>query len=180
MKQKFKIGDIVIRKSGKKPAEIVYEYSGYESTDGHYTCKYLHSSGTFYAYGIDLKFYEEDTEQMAQTKTLYSFTIDGNTAYGTHIGTNSQNQYLIEEKGTGKIHVFDKKDLEEVVPYTFSAKMGNSENHYIGTPGTLAKDDILLYTGSSTPQIAVVTAVDTKSKSARGKFKGAKIVTQPI
>lgn len=117
---------------------------------------------------------------MAQIKTLYSFTINGNTAYGTHIGTNSQNQYLIEEKGTGKIHVFDKKDLEEVVPYTFSAKMANSENHYIGTPGSIAKDDILLYTGSSTPQIAVVTAVDTKSKSARSRFNGAKIVTQPI
>lgn len=177
---KFNDGDIVIRNSGKNPAKIVYEFIGYENTGGYYQCKYLHSSGSFYAHGIELKFYEEDTEQMAQTKTLYSFTIDGNTAYGTHIGTNSQNQYLIEEKGTGKIHVFDKKDLEEVVPYTFSAKMGNSENHYIGTPGTLAKDDILLYTGLSTPQIAVVTAVDTKNKSARGKFKGAKIVTQPI
>lgn len=180
MAKKFQIGDIVIKKSGKKPAEIVYEYSGYESTDGYYHCKYLHSSGSFYAHGTELKFYEEDTEQMAQTKTLYSFTINGNTAYGTHIGTNSQNQYLIEEKGTGKIHVFDKKDLEEVVPYTFSAKMGNSENHYIGTPGSIAKDDILLYTGSSTPQIAVVTAVDTKSKSARSRFNGVKIVTQAI
>lgn len=118
---------------------------------------------------------------MAETKTLYSFTKDdGTVAYGTHIGTNSSNQYLIEEKGTGTIHVFDKKNLEEVLPYTFSAKMGNSENHYVGTPGALKKGDILLYTGSSTPQIAVVTGVDTKNKSARSKFKGAKIVTEDI
>jgi hypothetical protein len=116
----------------------------------------------------------------ADTKTLYSFTVDNKVAYGTHIGTNSSNQYLIEEKGTGTIHVFDKKDLEEVLPYTFSAKMGTSENHYVGTPGAVSKNDILLYTGSSTPQIAVVTGVDTKNKSARSKFKGAKIVTEAI
>lgn len=116
---------------------------------------------------------------MATEKTLYSFTVDGKTAYGTHIGTNSSNQYLIEEKGTGTIHVFDKKDLEEVLPYTFSAKMGSSEFHYIGTPDTLKVDDILLCTSGSTPQIAVVTAVDTKNKSAK-KFKGAKIMTEAI
>lgn len=181
MAQKFQVGDIVTKLNGKKPAEITYCYSGYQSYNGYYTCRYLHSGASFTTYGNELKLYEENTEPMAQTKTLYSFTgTDGKIAYGTHIGTNSQNQYLIEEKGTGAIHVLDKKDLEEVVPYTFSAKMGNSENHYVGTPGALAKDDILLYTGSSTPQIAVVTGIDTKNKNARGKFKGAKIVTQAI
>ena len=180
MKQKFQVGDIVTKRSGKKPAEIKYQYVGYDHTGGYYDCKYIHSGASFTAYGSELKIYEEDTEEMTQTKTLYSFTVDGKVAYGTHIGTNSQNQYLIEEKGTGVIHVFDKKDLEEVVPYTFSAKMGNSENHYVGTPGALAKDDILLYTGGGTPQIAVVTGIDTKNKSARSKFKGAKIVTQSI
>jgi hypothetical protein len=39
---------------------------------------------------------------------------------------------------------------------------------------------VLLYTGSSTPNVAVVTGVDTKNKSARSKFKGAKIVTEAI
>ena len=179
MAQKFEVGDIVTKQHGKKPAEITYA-SDYHHYQGYYTCKYLQSGGSFTAYGNELKLYEQDTEEMAQTKALYSFTVDGKVAYGTHIGTNSQNQYLIEEKGTGTIHVFDKKDLEEVVPYTFSAKMGNSENHYVGTPGSLAKDDILLYTGGGTPQIAVVTGIDTKNKSARSKFKGAKIVTQSI
>jgi hypothetical protein len=174
---KFNVGDIVTKIYGKKPGEVTYvsSYSG-----GQYTCRYLHSRQTFYAYEPDLKLYEEETEMTADTKTLYSFTVDGKTAYGTHIGTNSQNQYLIEEKGTGTIHVFDKKDLEEVLPYTFSAKMGSSENHYVGTPGAVSKGDILLYTGSTSPQIAVVTGVDTKNKSARAKFKGAKIVTEAI
>ena len=172
----FNIGDIVTKKHGKKPAEIVSK--GWYTSDS-WTCRYLHSKQSFTEYASDLKLYEEETE-MADTKTLYSFTVDGKVAYGTHIGTNSSNQYLIEEKGTGTIHVFDKKDLEEVLPYTFSAKMGSSENHYVGTPGAVSKGDILLYTGSSTPQIAVVTGVDTKNKSARGKFKGAKLATEAI
>lgn len=172
----FNVGDIVTKLSGKKPAEITSNSRG-----DYYTCRYLHRTQIFYAHQNELKLYTEETEMAIETKTLYSFTkADGTTAYGTHIGTNSSNQYLIEEKGTGTIHVFDKKDLEEVLPYTFSAKMGTSETHYVGTPGAVSKGDILLYTGSSTPQIAVVTGVDTKNKSARAKFKGAKIVTEAI
>jgi hypothetical protein len=177
MTQTFNVGDIVTKQYGKKPAEVTYapSYSG-----GQFTCRYLESKQTFYARDYDLKLYDEETEMTTDTKTLYSFTVDGVVAYGTHIGTNSSNQYLIEEKGTGKIHVFDKKDLEEVVPYTFSATMGGKETHYVGTPGALKKNDVLLYTGSNTPQVAVVTGVDTKNKSARSKFKGAKIVTEAI
>jgi hypothetical protein len=177
MTQTFNVGDIVTKQYGKKPAEVTYapSYSG-----GQFTCRYLESKQTFYARDYELKLYDEETEMTSDTKTLYSFTVDGTVAYGTHIGTNSNNQYLIEEKGTGKIHVFDKKDLEEVVPYTFSATMGGKETHYVGTPGALKKNDVLLYTGSSTPQVAVVTGVDTKNKSARSKFKGAKIVTEAI
>ena len=180
MTHHFKVGDIVTKLYGKKPAEITY-VSGNGYGYSNISCKYLESRQTFYANANELKIYEGEDEEMAETKTLYSFTKDdGTVAYGTHIGTNSSNQYLIEEKVTGQIHVLDKKKLEEVLPYTFSAKMGNSENHYIGTPGSLKKDDILLYTGSSSPQIAVVTGVDTKNKSARSKFKGDKIVTEAI
>jgi len=173
----FNVGDIVTKKLGKKPAEIVSK--GWYSKES-WTCRYLHSKQSFTEYASDLILYTEETEMTADTKTLYSFTVDDKVAYGTHIGTNSSNQYLIEEKGTGTIHVFDKKDLEEVLPYTFSAKMGTSENHYVGTPGAVSKGDILLYTGSSSPQIAVVTGVDTKNKSARSKFKGAKLATEAI
>lgn len=173
----FNVGDIVTKQYGKKPAEITYVPS---YPNGQYSCRYLHSKQTFYEQALYLKLYEEETEMTADTKTLYSFTVDGKTAYGTHIGTNSQNQYLIEEKGTGAIHVFDKKDLEEVVPYTFSASINGKETHYIGTPDVLKKGDVLLHTGSTTPQVAVVTGVDTKNKGARAKFKGAKIVTEAI
>lgn len=177
MTEEFKTGDIVVKRCGKKPARVIGKHHWY---NGHFECEYLHNNSKFAASADDLKHYEGDLEPVTQTKTLYSFTLDGKICYGTHIGTNSQNQYLIEEKGTGQIRVFDKKDLEEVLPYTFSAKMGNSENHYVGTPGSVQKDDILLYTGSGRLEVAVVTAVDTKSKTARGKFKGVKLSTAPL
>lgn len=170
----FKPGDKVVKVFGKKPAVVEHQY-GYR-----YTCRYCHSGVAFYARESDLKLYEEEDE-MTTTKTLYSFTKeDGTVAYGTHIGTNSLNQYIIEEKGTGTIHTMDKSSLEEVLPYTFSASINGKETHYVGVPDSVKKGDLLLYTGSSTPQIALVTAVDTKNKSARNKFKGARLVTEPI
>lgn len=174
---KFQIGDLVTKFNGKKPAEVVWRQES--NMQGYYKCVYLESGQSFHNYGVDLKPYEQETE-MTDTKNLYSFTVDGKTAYGTHIGTNSQNKYLIEEKTTGAIHVLDKDQLEEVVPYTFSASINGKETHYIGTPDVLKKGDILLHTGSATPQVAVVTGVDTKNKGARSKFKGAKIVTEAI
>jgi hypothetical protein len=173
----FQIGDLVTKLNGKKPAEVVWRQDW--GSVGYYKCVYQDSRQTFHAYGTDLKPCEQETK-MADTKTLYSFNVDGKTAYGIHIGTNSQNKYLIEEKTTGAIHVLDKDQLEEVVPYTFSASINGKETHYIGTPDVLKEGDILLHTGSATPQVAVVTGVDTKNKGARSKFKGAQIVTVAI
>jgi len=173
---KFNVGDIVVKSNGKMPAKVIrYQYGTLVY------CRYLHAPySPFQAYENTLNLYENQPEMAIDKQTLYSFVVDGETRYGTHIGTNSQNQYLIEEKTTGAIHVFAKDQLEEVVPYTFSATMGGKETHYVSTPDVLKKGDVLLYTGSSTPQVAVVTGVDTKNKAAREKFKGAKVVTETI
>jgi hypothetical protein len=119
----------------------------------------------------------ESFETEIMTQTLYSFIkADGTTGYGTHIGTNSKNEFLIEEKGNGTIHTFDKKDLEEVLPYTFTAKTVNTETNFVGTPDTLKVGDHLL---SSAGQIYVVTKLDTKEKNAK-KFNGVRLVTEAI
>lgn len=176
---KFKVGDVIISKHGKYPLKVI-RINSWED----YILSYLHNDEPHLVHKLNIEanyeLYNPSESESTMTNTLYTFKkSDGTDAFGTHIGTNSQNKFLIEEKVTGEIHVLDKKDLEEVLPYTFSAKMGNSENHYIGTPDTLKVDDILLCTSGSTPQIAVVTAVDTKNKSAK-KFKGAKLATEAI
>lgn len=179
MVKPFQIGDLVRSRCGTKVARVTNT-----TWDGKLYCRYVETKGGTYQHPrnlIRITETEEESTSMENTKTLYSFTReDGTTGYGSHIGTNSQNQYLIEEKGTGQILVYDKNKLEEVLPYTFSASIGGKDTHYLGKPDTLKKGDILLYTGSSTPQIAVVTGVDTKCKTARAKFKGAKLVTESI
>jgi hypothetical protein len=174
----FEIGDLVVKIYGRNPAKVIRKVTW----NDNYYCKYEHSGACFEASARELKLYDTpDEEVMAETKTLYSFQKEDKTVgYGSHIGTNSSNQYLIEEKGTNTIHVFDPKDLEEVLPYTFSATMNGKETHYIASPGSLKKGDYLLYTSGSQPMIAVVTAVDTKNKAARTKFKGLRLMAEPI
>jgi hypothetical protein len=172
----FKVGDVIVSKHGSKPSVVENVPSG---DYGNYVLRYLHNGRNNYVDRYNASNYSlVDSEPETMTQTLYSFIkADGTTSYGTHIGTNSKNQLLIEEKGTGTIHTFDKKDLEEVLPYTFSAKFNNSETHFVGTPDTLKVGDYLL--SSSGVQLYVVTALDTKEKNAK-KFKGVKLVTQEI
>jgi hypothetical protein len=182
MDYNFQPGDLVTKLYGKKIAKIISECSWSRS---QMYCEYLHSKVKFTEYKTNLKPYnEEESEPIMETKTLYSFQkSDGTTGYGTHIGTNSANEFLIEEKGTNTIHVFKKSEIEEVLPYTFSASMNGKETHYVCTPDSLKKGDVLLYTGASnnnSVNLAVVTAVDTKNKTARSKFRGVKLVTEPF
>lgn len=173
----FNIGDIVTKTYGKKPATITRK--SWNGRDWY--CKYIEGGGAFEASSQELILYDPPEEPMAETKTLYSFKKeDGTVAYGSHIGTNSSNNYLIEEKGTGDIHVLSPKDVEEVLPYTFSASINGKETHYVCQPDAVKKGDFLLYTTGTTPQIAVVTAIDTKNKSARSKFRGKRLVLEDL
>lgn len=171
---KFNIGDLVLKACNGKIPHVVEKIPSHSG--GYYYIRSTTSNKLDYYYERDLVLYESsETETM--TQTLYSFTkADGTTGYGTHIGTNSKNQLLIEEKGNGTIHTFNKEDLEEVLPYTFSAKYNNTETNFIGTPDTLKVGDYLLASNSF---IYIVTKLDTKAKNVK-KFKGVKLVTETI
>jgi hypothetical protein len=182
---KFNVGDLVTVGEGKKVAKIIY-------TDAWDYCKFkfLISGAVQAGYKSWLKPYKGPIENIEniedkKTMTLYSFPkADGSTGYGAHIGTNSQNKYLIEEKASGEIHVLDKEKLEEVLPYTYSVRYNTgSEYDFIGEPGTVAKGDILIQftsSNSSAIQLVQVTNVDTKSRKATKRFNGLKVLTQPI
>jgi hypothetical protein len=176
-KQNFSVGDVIISKSGTRPAKIA-SISRY----GNYVyAVYLHNGSTVTFDVQNIKLYEESN--MTDNKTLYSLTKeDGTVVYGTHVGTNSQNKFLIEVKGTNEIVLVDKSQLEEVVPYTFSVRMNGKNTHYQCEPGKFKKNDVLLYTGNGTDkfEVAMVVAVDTKSKTAATTFRGLKLVTEEI
>lgn len=187
-----KVGQWIQHTRTGKPYIIKGVYSGYISVSGLTKKAGNISSSLTYIYQGDLNAYyvfcedpRKTTELTMNTKTLYSFEHEGVTKYGTHIGINSSNQYLIEEKGTGAIHVLDKKDLEEVLPYTFSVKYAIGSTNgmptdFIGTPGTVKEGDLLVFENRSMLQMCKVEKVDTKCKTAQAKFKGRKILTEEI
>jgi hypothetical protein len=73
----------------------------------------------------------------------------------------------------------DPKLLTEVIPYTFMAKSGSTEKHFIGTEGKLSVGDTLIQTSSATLKIWEVKELDTKKKTAV-KFTGRRIVTEKV
>lgn len=114
-------------------------------------------------------------------KTLYTFVDNtGNAVFGIHVGTNSQNLYILEVEGRDDYLVVDPSLLEEVLPYTFSVVINGQEIHYIGTPGKVNKGDFLIIPTGNGHCIGRVKGVDTKNKGARAKLKGHKIVTESI
>jgi hypothetical protein len=171
----FTKGTQVIRLKGKYPATVESTY-----WQDHLTCRYNHNGGTFFIHHRYLQLYTGDSTMSAK-KTLYSYTKpDGTIIYGHHIGTNSQNEFIIEVKGTNEILVLPAEALTEILPFTFSAKCGAKETQFIGTPDTVSTGDILVSIGNSTPQFYIVTAVDTKDKTASQRFKGHKVNTTPL
>jgi hypothetical protein len=184
---KFKVGDVIVRKTQKKhprpiqiteccgnryPSSWQFIYKGFYILDKKETIISYEGQKNYILY--------EDPEVMA-TKTLYSFTENGEELFGTHVGTNSQNMYILEVKGHDTYFIKDPKELEEVLPYTFSVKIDGREVHYQGQPDKIKKGDYLLIsTGNNVPCIGVVTAVDTKNKTARSKFNGVKLVTEKV
>lgn len=172
---KFQVGDVVIACNGSRPATITGIYGN------AIYAKYNHNgAGARYNHG-GIKHYEENT--MSNNSTLYSIKKeDGTVTYGVHVGTDSANRFLMEEKGTGQIILANKSQLEEVLPYTFSVRMNGKTVHFQGEPGKVKKNDVLLYTGDGADkfEIAMVTGVDTKNKGAAKTFSGRKLATEDI
>jgi hypothetical protein len=173
---KFTVGDVVVSFNGKRPARITHISTYYVHA------KYLHNGASIRFASNNIKLYEEETA-MSQTNTLYQVKLeDGTITFGIHVGTNSSNQLLIEEKGTGRIIFASKSQVEEVLPFTFSVRQNGKTVHYLGEPDRVAKGDVLLYTGEGADryELALVTAVNTKNKSATKTFQGKKVLTEEI
>ena len=169
----IQVGDLITKISGKKPIEVI-SINPY----GYVSGTYVDSNNTVYDYYCAFKPYEPEEDKTMNKQQLFTWTDDSGQHYGTLLATNSSGEYVIEEKKTGNIVTKDKSTVEEVLPYTFSAKQGasTSEKHFIGSD-TINKGDILIQ--SSTMKYWTVTAVDTKNKSAT-KFVGRRIVTEKI
>lgn len=181
-KYQFQVGDIVRRPTGKK----LYQITSVDvNQNTHYASArvkaYPDGKNQSYIYLRDLVLADpEEIAPKSTMKTLYKFTHQGNEVFGTHIGTDGSNNYVLEIKGGGGIVVKDPKDIEEVIPWTFAVKINGKETHFMGQPDKVKKGDFLLYNCNGTPVLCTVTGVDTKCKTAREKFKGLKLITEVL
>ena len=163
------VGDLITRSpNGKKPIEVTkiegsYVYGKYVET-GKAVCEY-------YAY---FKPYEDNT--IMNKEQLFTWTDDNGQHYGTYLATNTAGKYVIEEKQTGNIVTMSADDVEEVIPWTFSAKSGSTEKHFTGND-TIKKGDVLIQTRAR--KFWIVSDVDTKNKTAT-KFIGRRVLTEEI
>ena len=176
---KYQVGDTLVAINGKRPFRVTSTWGNRVSG------RYLHSENPANFYTDQVKLYEEtDTDEgKKMSQSIYKVTLDnGDVTFGTKAGATAQGMVLIEEKGTGKILIVGDNQLEEQLPYTFAIRTQGNTQHYIGKPGVVEKGDIVIVMDQGVDKFVVgmVSAVDTKNKSATKTFKGRKVLTEDL
>lgn len=174
----FVIGDKVRLAHGKKPMTV-------EHNNGTYViARYDHTGQQSREHYTRYTFYEEEGPAMTKDAIYKLNLFDDSVApvFANYRGTDSAGNWLMEKIGNGGgILVVAKEKCEEVLPYTFSVRMGGREQHFQGEAGKLKKGDILLYTAGGVDNFAfaIVKNIDTKSKNAR-VWEGVRVITEAI
>ena len=167
------VGDLVTKLYGTKPITVIEIY------DKHIYGEYVDSGRDVYGLYTCFKPYENNDQTIMSKEQLFTWTDATGQYYGTYLATNSSGQYVLEVKKTGNIVTMHPDQVEEVIPWTFSAKNGSTEEHFTG-PDTIKKGDSLIQIlTSQTPRVWFVTDVDTKNRTAT-KFVGRRFITEEI
>ena len=179
MTHNFQTGDIVRKPNGSRHIKIDQAYGN---------CiygKYLHSgTSTGRIDTSNLVKVNEEVEQKGNSSMKGKlFKVKADNAYGVGLAVDSTGQYVLEMKDGSGVRSFSKKDVEVVMPFTFSVQFNGvgTEYSYLGKEGSVNIGDLLLKTdGTKGITIAKVTAVKTKSESATKYFEGVKIKTEAL
>ena len=179
MTHNFQTGDIVRKPNGTRHIKIEQAYGN---------CiygKYLHSgTSTGRVNTGNLVKVNEEVEQKGNSSMKGKlFKVKADNAYGVGLAVDSTGQYVLEMKDGSGVRSFSKKDVEVVMPFTFSVQFNGvgTEYSYLGKEGSVNIGDLLLKTdGTKGITIAKVTAVNTKSESATKYFDGVKIKTEAL
>lgn len=180
MSKKLNVGDIVRKKYGSKEIEVISEYG---ST---FYGRYLHtgaSTGRIYTDSVISVNSEEVEEKGNKGMKGKLFKVVKTEVYGIGLAVDSTGKYVLEMKDGSGIVAYDKKEVELVMPFTFSVQFNGvgTEYSYLGKEGSVKVGDLLLKTdGTKGITIAKVTAVNTRSDKATKYFDGVKIVTEPL
>jgi hypothetical protein len=175
----FKTGDVVRKPNGSRQIQLeqVYGNCAYG--------KYLHTGLSTGRLDIhNLVHVNEEQEQKGNGSMKGKlFKVKADDAYGIGLAVDSTGQYVLEMKDGSGVRSFAKKDVEVVMPFTFSVQFNGvgTEYSYLGKEGSVAVGDLLLkQDGTKGITIAKVTAVNTKSDKATKYFDGVKLVTAAL
>lgn len=122
-----------------------------------------------------------ETQKGNTTMNKLYQTIEETPRFGTYLAINSAGLIVLEMKGTGAVETFEKKDVEEVKPYTVRVRFFGSNNQgyeFFARKGDVQKGDLIAMKGYN--EIAEVVAVDTKSSKATKNLVGRKLHADPI
>jgi len=164
----WEVGEVYYREHGTEPFVITsISNLGISRGERSYQADYLNGTKNIHDTKRYLILAEKIEEEVEMTKTKL-FQVVGEETYGTQIATNSEGKIVLEIKGTNEVKAYDKKLLEEVMPYTVGIKFGSSQTyHFEVDKGSVEVGDIIIrmdspYEGS----FGQVVSIDTKSKMA--------------
>jgi len=180
MANNFEVGDIVRKASGTKHIRV-------NEVFGNCVCgKYIDSgasTGRMRLYGLVKVDNDMERKGNFNMKGKLFQTKEETPRFGVGLAVNSSGKYVLEMKGTSELEIFDKKQVEVVMPFTYGVKFNGAgtEYAYLGKEGTVEIGDLLLKTdGTKGITIGQVTAVNTKSEKANKYFDGVKIKTEQL
>lgn len=130
-----------------------------------------------------LRQFANETNQEENTMNKLYETKEETPRFGTYLAINSAGRLVLEMKGTGNVETFDKKDVEEVKPYTVRVRYGTQNNgskgyEFFAKKGEVSVGDLLYLTDYK--EFAVVDAVDTKSNRATKNLHGRRVLSEPF
>ena len=173
MANEFKVGDIVRRGGGTKPAKVTSVSYNY------ICCKYIDSGNSFESYASNLVLLDESEVNLPNTmnSTLYTFNENGTDFYASVIGKTEAGLLVLEARGGGGIFTKSPADVTEVVPHTVSIEFNGATVHYEVPKGLLNKGDVLLRDDG---KLGVVSELDTKKRNASSKLVARRVVTEEL
>lgn len=121
---------------------------------------------------------EEKEPAMAK---LFTFNMRDKDYFGTHIGTTSNGDWVMEAKGEAAPFVVPKKDVTEVLPYSVSMTYLNNagkEYHFKANQEDGLREGNIVMDNSGT--LMRVKAIDTKSSRATAWLEGTVIVGKTL
>ena len=165
---KFKVGDIVVLKTGTVPQQVL------AISHNNILCKYLNGRLNPYRSAQDFKYFQETT----MTK-MYKLNTSGRA--GKYIGEDTDGRFVLKMVDSGDFESHYSYHLvEHNQQYTVDVRFVTGVNttkkySFLATRGQVQVGDLVYLDDKNS--FVVVVGIDTNSATAHVHLKGAKVAT---